>query len=178
MIYALTTGYVDALYHYLNDWYPDQVVRYHAQMQPQSLRHGMELDFLRGERKIMVATSAFGMGIDVPDIEIVLHFNTPLGLTDYIQQIGRGGRDRKTRCTCVLFYEGNGDDAQIVRSFEKRAKNESKKAATIIKGNYERMQEFIHSTNCMMQDVLAYQGQIERKTCKCCTCCARKRRGG
>ena len=178
VIYALTTGYVDALFHYLNDRYPDQVARYHAQIQPQSLRHKMELDFLQGERKIMVATSAFGMGIDVPDIELVLHFNTPLGLTDYIQQIGRGGRDQKTRCTCVLFYEENGDDAQIVHSFEKRAKDESRKAAAIIKDNYGRMQEFIHSTNCMMQDVLSYQGQTEEKTCKCCTCCARKRRGG
>ena len=137
----------------------------------------MELDFLQGKRKIMVATSAFGMGIDVPDIELVLHFNTPLSMTDYIQQIGRGGRNQKTRCTCVLFYEENGDDKKIVYSFTKRAEEESKKAASMIRDNYKQMQEFIHSDNCMMQDVLAYQGQIEKKTCKCCTCCARKRRG-
>ena len=177
VIYALTTGYVDALYNYLNDLYPDQVVRYHSQIQPESLRHQMELDFLQGKRKIMVATSAFGMGIDVPDIELVLHFNTPLSMTDYIQQIGRGGRDQKTRCTCVLFYEENGDDAKIVHSFVKRAEDESKKAASMIRENYEQMKGFIHSSNCMLQDILAYQGQIEEKTCKCCTCCARKRRG-
>ena len=177
VLYALTTGYVDALYNYLNDLYPDQVVRYHSQIQPESLRHQMELDFLQGKRKIMVATSAFGMGIDVPDIELVLHFNTPISMTDYIQQIGRGGRDQKTRCTCVLFYEDNGDDAKIVHSFEKRAEDNSKKAAFMIRDNYKQMQEFIHSDNCMMQDVLAYQGQTEEKSCKCCTCCARKRRG-
>lgn len=41
----------------------------------------------------MIATSAFSMGIDVPDIELVVHFNAPINLTDYIQQIGRAGRD-------------------------------------------------------------------------------------
>ena len=41
----------------------------------------------------MIATSAFSMGIDVPDIELLVHFNTPLSMTDYIQQIGRTGRD-------------------------------------------------------------------------------------
>ena len=50
----------------------------------------------------MIATSAFSMGIDVPDIELIVHFNTPLSMTDYIQQIGRAGRDGR-KAHCVLF---------------------------------------------------------------------------
>lgn len=173
IIYALTVGYVDAIYNYLNKQYPDQVACYHAQMKPESQRHKMELEFLQGKRKIMVATSAFAMGIDVPDIELVLHFNTPVSLTDYIQQIGRGGRNQQLCAHCVLFYDDNSDDAKIVKSFAKRA---AKGATAMIVENYTEMRAFIDSKNCMVQDILAYQGQVEDKSCKCCTVCARKRR--
>lgn len=54
IIYALTTGYVDAIYNYLDEKYPGQAACYHAQMQPESRKHPMERDFLQGNRKIMV----------------------------------------------------------------------------------------------------------------------------
>lgn len=174
VIYALTVGYVDAIYNYLNEQYSGQVACYHAQMKPESRRHKMELEFLQGKRKIVIATSAFGMGIDVPDIELVIHFNTPVSLVDYIQQIGRGGRDQQIRAHCVLFYDDNGDDDKIVRSFEKRAA--PKEAAEVIADNYMEIRAFIDSKNCMVQDILAYQGQREATTCKRCTNCARNRR--
>ncbi len=120
VIYALTTAHVDALYNFLEETYPGQVARYHAKIQPEKLKRQMEMDFLQGKKKIMVATSAFGMGIDVPDIELVIHFNTPISMTDYIQQIGSAGRDgRKARC--ILFYDQNGDDQKIVHSLRKKA---------------------------------------------------------
>lgn len=148
VIYALTVGYVDAIYNYLNEQYSGQVACYHAQMKPESRRHKMELEFLQGKRKIVIATSAFGMGIDVPDIELVIHFNTPVSLVDYIQQIGRGGRDQQIRAHCVLFYDDNGDDDKIVRSFEKRAA--PKEAAEVIADNYMEIRAFIDSKNCMV----------------------------
>lgn len=120
MVYALSTSYVDAIYNFLDEIYPGQVARYHAKIQPKKLKRQMEMDFLQGKKKIMVAPSAFGMGIDVPDIELVIHFNTPVSMTDYIQQIGRAGRDgRKARC--ILFYDQNGDDQKIVHSLRKKA---------------------------------------------------------
>lgn len=176
MIYALTTAYVDAIYNFLEDIYPGQVARYHAKIQPEKLKRQMEMDFLQGKKKIMVATSAFGMGIDVPDIELVIHFNTPISMTDYIQQIGRAGRDgRKARC--ILFYDQNGDDQKIVHSLRKKAAQTSKKAADTIKAHYQQMQDFLSNASCMRNAVLRYQGQDEQTICKCCTNCARERKG-
>ena len=176
MIYALTTAYVDAIYNFLEDIYSGQVARYHAKIQPEKLKRQMEMDFLQGKKKIMIATSAFGMGIDVPDIELVIHFNTPISMTDYIQQIGRAGRDgRKARC--ILFYDQNGDDKKIVHSLRKKAAQTSKKAANTIKAHYQQMQDFLSDTGCIRNAVLRYQGQDEKSICKCCTNCARERKG-
>ena len=136
----------------------------------------MEMEFLQGNRKIMMVTSAFSMGIDVPDVELCIHFNTPISMMDYIQQIGRGGRDGQIRTCCVLFYDRNGDDERIIRSFIKKAAKRSGQAAEFMEQNYSDIKAFINSDNCMVQEVLAYQGQREEKTCKCCTNCAKNRR--
>ena len=132
-------------------------------------------DFLQGKRQIMIATSAFSMGIDVPDIELVVHFNAPINMTDYIQQIGRAGRNGR-KAHCVLFYDQNGDDDAISASFIKKAKKQSPKAAKTIKARLSQVRDFINSNNCMVSDILEYQGQHEVKTCKRCTVCAQKRR--
>ena len=175
VIYALTTGYVDAIYNYLSDLYPNEVVKCHSQIKPDKLKHQMEMDFLTGKKKIMVATTAFGMGIDVPDVELILHFNIPISMTDYIQQIGRAGRDGR-KAHCVLFYDHNGDDGKIIASLIKKSA-ENPKAASIMKKNHQQISEFVDSTNCMVQDILSYQGQEETKSCKCCINCAKNRRG-
>ena len=178
IIYTLTTGYTDAVYNCLNEKYPGQVARYHAQIKPESLKHKMELEFLQGKRKIMVATTAFGMGIDVPDVELVVHFNTPISMVDYIQQIGRGGRDQMICAHCVLFYDRDGDDGRIVKSFLKKAGQTSKQARKFLEQNYAEVQSFLESDRCMVQDILQYQGQEEKISCKCCTNCAKNRRSG
>lgn len=176
VIFAMTTSYVDALYNILNEIYPGQVARYHAQVKPEKLKQQMESDFLKGKKKIMIATSAFSMGIDVPDIELLVHFNTPLSMTDYIQQIGRAGRDGR-KAHCVLFYDTDGDDKKIVQSLIARAKKQSGKAANILKEHWKQMETFLQSDACMANEVLRYQGQEAEKTCKRCTNCARSRRG-
>ena len=65
------------------------------------------------------------MGIDVSDIELVVHFNAPISMTDYIQQIGRAGRDGR-KAHCILFYDQNGDDEAI----SKQLYQEGEKAVT------------------------------------------------
>ena len=175
LIFAQTTAYVDALYNILRERYTDEVTRYHSRVKPERHKKELLFDFLQGERKIMIATSAFSMGIDVSDIELVVHFNAPVSMTDYIQQIGRAGRDGR-KAHCVLFYDQNGDDDAISNSFIKKAKKQSPKAAKTIKSKLNQVHNFIYSDNCMVNDILEYQGQHEVKTCKRCTACAQKRR--
>ncbi len=175
LIFAQTTTYVDALYNILGEIYPSDVTRYHSRVKPERRKKELLFDFLQGKRKIMIATSAFSMGIDVPDIELVVHFNAPISMTDYIQQIGRAGRDGR-KAHCVLFYDQNGDDEAISNSFIKKSKKQSAKAAKTIKSNLNQVHNFIHNDNCMVCDILEYQGQHETKTCKRCTVCAQKRR--
>ena len=175
LIFAQTTAYVDALYNILRERYMDEVTRYHSRVKPERHKKELLFDFLHGERKIMISTSAFSMGIDVSDIELVVHFNAPISMTDYIQQIGRAGRDGR-KAHCVLFYDQNGDDDAISNSFIKKAKKQSAKAAKTIKSNLNQVHNFIHSDSCMARDILKYQGQHEAKTCKRCTVCAQKRR--
>ena len=175
LIFAQTTTYVDALYNILGEIYPGDVTRYHSRIKPERRKKQLLFDFLQGKRKIMIATSAFSMGIDVADIELVVHFNAPINMTDYIQQIGRAGRDGR-KAHCVLFYDQNGDDEAISNSFIKKAKKQSPKVAKVIKAKLSQVHDFINSNNCMVSDILEYQGQHETKTCKRCTVCAQKRR--
>ena len=175
LIFAQTTAYVDALYNILRERYTDEVTRYHSRVKPERHKKELLFGFLQGIRKIMIATSAFSMGIDVPDIELVVHFNAPINMTDYIQQIGRAGRDGR-KAHCVLFYDQNGDDDAISNSFIKKAKKQSPKAAKVIKAKRSQVHDFINSNNCMVSDILKYQGQHEAKNCKRCTICAQKRR--
>src|SRR6478735_3556152 len=60
--------------------------------------------FMRGEVRVMVATNAFGMGIDKPDIRFVLHYQMPAGLDSYYQESGRAGRDREPADCILLFH--------------------------------------------------------------------------
>jgi ATP-dependent DNA helicase RecQ len=70
-------------------------------------RHAAQEAFMGGERRVMVATNAFGLGIDKPDIRFVLHYQLPAGLEAYYQEAGRAGRDgRPARCT-LLYLRGD-----------------------------------------------------------------------
>ena len=172
IIYCLTRNTVDFLFDILEEKYSNQVVRSHSGIEPTKLKNQMEMDFLTGKKKIMIATSTFSMGIDVADIELVVHYNSPISMTDYIQQIGRAGRDGRT-AHCVLMY--NKSDDEIVNALKNN--NQFKDAKKIISKQYKDVKAFINSTNCMNIDILEYQGEEQINVCKKCTCCARNRRG-
>ncbi|MGE5690902.1 MAG: RecQ family ATP-dependent DNA helicase [Pseudomonadota bacterium] len=89
---------------------------YHAGMDPEE-RTAAQDAFLRGEARVVVATTAFGMGIDKPDIRLVLLYNLPGSLEDYVQMVGRAGRDGAPS-DCVLF--SGRRDAQALRRFVER----------------------------------------------------------
>jgi ATP-dependent DNA helicase RecQ len=76
---------------------------YHGRLRA-SERHRQQEDFMRGEIRVIVATNAFGLGIDKPDIRFVLHYQLPPGLDAYYQEAGRAGRDGVT-ARCTLIYQ-------------------------------------------------------------------------
>ncbi len=78
------------------------VGRYHGQMRIRE-REQMQQSFMRGDQKVMIATKAFGLGIDKPDIRFVYHFEFPDSLETYFQEAGRAGRDGKASIA-ALFY--------------------------------------------------------------------------
>lgn len=169
IIYCSTRTYVDAVYNYLSKRYPDQIVRCHSTM-AEKTRAKHERAFLDGEKPIMVATSAFGMGVDKGDIDLIVHFNMPLSIGEYYQQAGRAGRDGRT-ARCVLLY--NQQDVAIGRSL---ANNLEKRAGAHMLKRLNDMARFVESDACMMQDILDYFGEAKDKTCKHCTNCQRNRR--
>ena len=130
VVYCSSRGNVDAVYNYLSDQkrFPDEVAKCHAGIRTGSKKSVLrneqaQADFINGEKRIMVATSAFGMGVDKADVRLVIHFNMPLSIIDYYQQIGRAGRDGERSYAVMMYAES---DIKLNQSLLKKMNKKSK----------------------------------------------------
>lgn len=167
VIYCSTHRAVESVAAELEKKYPGQVGEYHSGLS-QKEKTRQQIKFCSGEYTIMVATSAFGMGIDLPDIDLVLHFDMPPSMNDYIQQTGRAGRDGG-KAHCILLYseEDYWIAASLVEPYENVRLNKS----------LQQMEEYCSDKkHCLKKLMARALGHPERKNCRFCTNCQAGRR--
>ena len=102
IIYCSTTREVDEL-HAVLQRFGVPCYRYHGKMSSSERSKSQDGFMQRGRRTVMVATNAFGLGIDKPDIRYVMHYQAPASLEQYVQEAGRAGRDGR-RANCIMLY--------------------------------------------------------------------------
>ena len=170
IVYCNTKKMTDAVYQEILKWYPDDVVKCHSNLSGQ-VRKSNEMLFLHGKYHIMVATSAFGLGVDQSDVDLVIHFNLPLSLIDYYQQAGRAGRAGQ-KSKCVLLY--CEDDYHVNRRILKEIPDKSSRKASY--KALDRMKEYAESSNCLTRQLLSALGEEMAKPCGSCTNCQKARK--
>lgn len=171
IVYCATRKNVDIVYNYLSKQFPGEVVKCHADMDSDK-REKHELQFINGSKRIMVATTAFGMGIDASDIRLVLHFNLPLSTIDYYQQIGRAGRDGKKSHAMLLYHP---DDIEVNQYILNKA-DLPEEVQTWLFDRLDEMVSLAESDQCLMQQLLESLGEDHPTTCRHCTNCQKARR--
>lgn len=129
-------------------------------------KHETHKKFINNEIKIVVATIAFGMGINKSDVRVVIHYGCPKNIEGYYQEIGRAGRDGK-KAYCYTFY--NYRDFKIQQSFIANIKNESFRLNQL--KLLEKMKQYVDTNTCRRKNILEYFGEKTTDNCKLCDNC-------
>jgi len=171
VVYCATRKNVDIVSNYLSEQFPGEVVKCHAYMDSDK-REKRESEFINGGKSIMVATTAFGMGINVPDIRLVLHFNLPLSAIDYYQQIGRAGRDGEKSHAMLLYHPDDIELNRYILDHEDLAEE----VQSWLTERLDEMVSIAESDKCLMQQLLNALGEDHPTKCRHCTNCQKARR--
>jgi len=173
IVYCATRSNVEKLYEELLK-HGISAAKYHAGMED-SERAAHQEDFSYDRKTVMVATNAFGMGIDKSNISYVVHYNMPKSVEAYYQEAGRAGRDG-SRAECVLYFSA-GDVTTAKYLIENGSENEElspeerQKVMEADRTRLDAMIGYCKTTACLRGYILDYFGQPHEESCGNCTNC-------
>lgn len=164
IIYAATRKEVDRLYHLLRK-FDFSVGRYHGGLN-ENERTEMQEAFLYDRLQLIVATNAFGMGINKSNVRFVIHYQIPGSLEAYYQEAGRAGRDGLSSEAILLF---SPQDIQVQKFFIQQSQREEGQKQK----EYEKlkaMTEYVYIESCLQQYILNYFGETSSPCNRCGNC--------
>lgn len=164
IIYAATRKEVDRIYHLLKK-FGFSIGRYHGGLN-ENERTAMQEAFLYDRLQLIVATNAFGMGINKSNVRFVIHYQIPGYLEAYYQEAGRAGRDGLSSEAILLFAP---QDTQVQKFFIQQSQREEEQKQK----EYEKlkaMTEYAYIESCLQQYILNYFGETSSPCNRCGNC--------
>jgi ATP-dependent DNA helicase RecQ len=175
IIYCSTKAGVDEVhYDLLEAGY--SAARYHSEVGHEERQRGQE-DFLHDRVRIMVATNAFGMGIDKSNVSFVVHYNMPGDIEAYYQEAGRAGRDGEP-ADCLLLHTGKDYSTQIwlIENSEQKRQLDPLEEAELKERKIKRLNEmdfYTKTQECLRAYILRYFGENPPDNCGNCVNCTK-----